>query len=176
MSLPIARLLNRSLAIASVALGIHVGVAAAGDPAGDSRQQTDASLAGSTKAHYAQQTGPRDSKVAGPTPDAQELARRLLLASNRSSAAGARTIKPEAAEATGELEHQKHPIVYGDPQAAAQHLLLGQHPANPVSATGDTESAKHPVVHGDAQRAAQQMLLGEHPVSEASPRTVRATP
>jgi hypothetical protein len=176
MSLPIATLLNRSLAIASVALGIHVGVAAAGDPAGDIRRQTNASLAGSTKAHYAQQTGPRDSKVADPTPDAQELARRLLLGSNLSSAAGAQPIKPEAAEATGEPEHQKHPIVYGDPQAAAQQLLLGQRPANPVSGTGDTESAKHPVVHGDAQRAAQQMLLGEHPVSEASPRTARATP
>lgn len=175
MSLPIARLTNRSLAIASLALAVHIGVAAAADPAGDIQQQTTVSLAGSTKAHYAEQTGPRDSKVADPAPDAQERARRLLLGSNRSSAAGAQTIKPEAAEATAEPEHEKQPILYGDPQAAAQQLLLGQHQANHLSAADDTGSAKHPVVYGDAQRAAQQMLLGEHRVSEASPRTARAT-
>jgi ABC-type Fe3+-hydroxamate transport system substrate-binding protein len=175
VSLPIARLRISSIAIASLALGIHIGVAAAADQAGDIEQQTNVSLAGSTKAHYAEQTGPRDRKVADAAPDAQELARRLLLGSNRSSAAGAQTIKSEVAEATVEPDYEKQRIVYGDPQAAAQQLLLGQHQANHVSAAGDTESAKNPVVYGDAQRAAQQMLLSEHRVSEASPRTARAT-
>jgi hypothetical protein len=174
MSLNIVRSVSRSLAVASAALVIHVGVAVAAPP-GDLQSQTKVSIAEGFKATYVQQTGPRERKVVDPAFDAQERARQLLLGSNYFSTVRAETIKPEAVDAAGEHEHQPRPTNYGDPQAAAQHLLLGQHQASHASATSDTESAKRPVVYGDAQLAAQAMLLGEHRVSEASTHSALAT-
>ena len=121
MSLHIAKLFSRPLALASAALVIHMGVASAADSTGDSQQQMKASLAGTTKAHSAPQSGLRDGAVTSPTPDAQELARQLLLGTTGSPVRGAHTTKhSEVAGATGETEPQKHRVANGDAQAAAQ--------------------------------------------------------
>jgi len=172
MSLRIAKLSSRSLAIASAALVIHVGAATAADSKVDIQQQTKESLVGSTRAHYAPQSGPRHGEVANPTPDAPELARQLLLGTNRFRVASDDS-KPNAAGTAGETQ-PRQPVAYGDAQAAAQELLLGQHHANHAWATANTEPEKRPVANGDAQAAAQQLLLGEHRVSAPSSRAARA--
>jgi hypothetical protein len=170
MSLHNAKLFRPSLILASAALLVHIGVATAADSKGDIPQQAKESLAGTTKAHYALQ----DGKESSPTPDAHELARQLLQGSHPSRGASTDP-KPNAAETAGETETQKHPRAYGDAQAAAQELLLGQHPASHASPKGDTEPEKSAVAYGDAQTAAQQLLLGQHHVSAPSPRVARAT-
>ena len=173
MSLHNAKLFSRSLAIASAALVMHIGTATAADVSGDV-PQTRELLAGTTTAHSGPQFGPRDGKVANPTPDAQELARQLLAGTNRLRVASADS-KPNAAGPAGEFQPQQHPVDYGDAQAAAQQMLLGQHPASRASATRETVPQKRPLDYGDAQAAAQQMLLGQHRVSVPSSRTARAT-
>jgi len=117
-----AKLFSPSLILASAALLIHISVATAADSKGDIPQQAKESLAGTTKAHYALQ----DGKESSPTPDAQELARQLLLGSHPSRGASTDP-KPDAAGTAGETQTQKHPRAYGDAQGAAQELLLGQH-------------------------------------------------
>ena len=164
-----AKLFSPSLILASAALLIHISVATAADSKGDIPQQAKESRAGTTKAHYALQ----DGKVSSPTPDAQELARQLLLGSHPSFGASTDP-KPNAAGTAGETQTQKHPRAYGDAQGAAQELLLGQHPASHASPPGDTGPEKRPVVYGDAQTAAQELLLGQHHVSALSSRSARA--
>lgn len=165
-----AKHFSPSLILASAALLIHIGVATAADSKGDIPQQAKESLAGTTKTHYALQAG----KELSPTPDAQELARQLLLGSHPSHGASTET-KLNAAGTTGETQTQKHPRSYGDAQAAAQELLLGQHPASHASPPGETGPEKRPFVYGDAQTAAQELLLGRHHVSAPSSRSARAT-
>ncbi len=164
-----AKLFSPSLILASAALLIHISVATAADSKGDIPQQAKESRAGTIKAHYA----PQDGKVPSPTPDAQELARQLLLGSRPSR--GASTDPKPAAGTAGETQTQKHPRAYGDAQRAAQELLQGQHPASPALPPGDTGPEKRPVVYGDAQIAAQELLLGQHHVSAPSSRSARAT-
>ena len=77
-----AKLFSPSLILASAALLIHISVATAADSKGDIPQQAKESRAGTIKGHYA----PQDGKVPSPTPDAQELARQLLLGSHPSGA------------------------------------------------------------------------------------------
>ena len=86
-----AKLFSPSLILASAALLIHISVATAADSKGDIPQQAKESRAGTIKAHYALQ----DGKVPSPTPDAQELARQLLLGSHPSGASA--DPKPNAA-------------------------------------------------------------------------------
>ena len=78
-----AKFFSPSLILASAALLIHISVATAADSKVDIPQQAKESRAGTTKAHYALQ----DGKVSSPTPDAQELARQLLLGSHPSRGA-----------------------------------------------------------------------------------------
>jgi len=94
-----AKLFSPSLILASAALLIHISGATAADSKGD---------------------------IPPPTPDAQELARQLLLGSHPSRGASTDP-KSNAAGTAGETQTQKHPRAYGDAQGAAQELLLGQH-------------------------------------------------
>lgn len=126
-----AKLFSRSLAIASAALVIHIGTATAADVTGDI-PQTRELLAGTSTAHSAPLSGPRDGKVANPTPDAQELARQLLLGTNRYPAASADS-KPNAVGTAGESQPQQYSVAYIDAQAAAQQMLLGQHRVSALS-------------------------------------------
>lgn len=171
----IPKLLSRSLATAAAALLMHVGAAGAADGIGNIPRSTKSLPVESINARSAYEPPAQNRKSANRGPDAQELARRLLSGSSPTLLADARRIAPETAVATPEVEHGKRAFAYGDPQAAAQQLLLGQHPTDLVSATGKRKSEKHPADYGDPQAAVRQMLLGEHPEREASPRTERAT-
>src|SRR5437879_1288056 len=79
MSLHIAKLFSRPLALASAALVIHIGAATAADSTGDIQQQMRELLAGTTRAHSASQSGLRDGKATSPTVDPQEFVKQLLL-------------------------------------------------------------------------------------------------
>lgn len=134
MSLHIAKLFSRPLALALAALVIHVGAATAADSTGDIQQQIKEWLTGATTAHSAPQSGLRDGQVMSPTADAQERAKQLLLGTTGSRVGGAETIRrSEVAGASGETEPQQRPLAYGDAQAAARQLLLGQRHASDVS-------------------------------------------
>ena len=127
MSLHITKLFKNPLALAGAALVMHIGAATAADSTGDAQQQARELLTGTTTAHSARQSAPRDGKVTKPTADAQESARQLLLGTTGSHVGGAEAIKQsEVARASGETARQARPAVRGDAQAAARHLLLGQ--------------------------------------------------
>jgi len=135
MSLHIAKLFSRPLALASAALVIHIGAATAADSTGDIQQQMKELLAGTSAAHSAPQSGPRDGEVTTPTADAQELVKQLLLGPTASPLGGAETIKhSEVAGVSGETEPQERPVAYVGMQAAAvRQVLLGQHHASDAS-------------------------------------------
>ena len=134
MSLHIAKLFKNPLALAGAALVIHIGAATAADSTGDAQQQARELLTGTTTAHSAPQSAPRDGKVTRPTADAQELARQVLLGTTGSRVGGAEAIKQsEVARASGKTARQARPVAHGDAQAAARQLLLGQRVASDAS-------------------------------------------
>ena len=131
MSLHIAKLFSRPLALASAALVIHIGAATAADSRGDIQQQMRELLTGTTTAHSASQSGLRDGKTTSPIIDSQEFVKQLLLGTTGSRVGGAETIKhSEVAGASGETAPQKRPVAHGDMQAAVRQDLLGQHHAS----------------------------------------------
>jgi len=131
MSLHIAKLFSRPLALASAALVIHIGAATAADSTGDIQQQMRELLAGTTRAHSASQSGLRDGKATSPTVDSQEFVKQLLLGTTGSRVGGAETIKHSAvAGASDQTAPQKRPVAHGDIQAAVRQDLLGQHHAS----------------------------------------------
>ena len=131
MSLHIAKLFKNPLALAGVALVIHVGAATAADSKGDIQQQMREILAGTIAAHSAPQLRPPESNETSPTIDAQELTRRLILGSTGSSSTRAQTIAhAESAGASVKTEPRARPVAYGDAQAAARAVVLGQHEAS----------------------------------------------
>jgi len=134
MSLQIAKLFKNPLALASAALVIHIGAATAGDSTRDAQQQARELLTGTTTAHSAPRSAPRDGKATRPSADAQELARQVLLGTTGSRAEGVEASKPsEAARASGATARHARPVVHGDAQAAARQLLIGQHVASEAS-------------------------------------------
>src|SRR2546429_7404701 len=107
MSLHIAKFFKNPLALAGAALVIHIGAATAADSTGDAQQQARELLTGTTTAHSAPQSAPRDGKVTRPTADAQELARQVLLGTTGSRVGGAEAIKQsEAARASGKTDRK----------------------------------------------------------------------
>jgi len=134
MSLHIAKLFKNPLALAGAALVMHIGAATAADSTGDAQQQARELLTGTTTAHSAPQSPPREGKVSRQTADAQESARALLLGTTGSRVGGAETIKQsEVAGASGESARKVRPVGHGDAQAAARQLLLGQPVASDAS-------------------------------------------
>jgi len=134
MSLHIAKLFTRPLALASAALVIHIGAATAADSKGDVQQQMREVLTGAISAHFAPRSGPRDSKVATRTVESQEFVRQLLLGTTASRLGDAETIKhSEVAGASGKTETQKRTVAYDDMQVAVRQVLLGQHHARDAS-------------------------------------------
>jgi hypothetical protein len=134
MSLHIAKLFSRPLALASAALVIHIGAATAADSTGDIQQQMRELLTGTPTAHSAPQSGLRDGKVTSPTVDSQEFVKQLLLGTAGSRVGGAQTIKhSEVAGASGQMAPQKRPAAHGDMQEAVRQDLLGQHHASDAS-------------------------------------------
>ncbi len=79
MSRHITNAFGRSLAIASTALLIHIGSAAAAAPQNDFQRQVSAVLAGTGATHSALRAPSARDGAAGTKVDAQQFARQLLL-------------------------------------------------------------------------------------------------
>src|SRR5207302_11430721 len=92
MSLHMAKFFKNPVALAGAALVIHIGAATAADSMGDVQQQARELLTGTTTAHSARQSPPRDGKVTSRTADAQESARQLLLGTTGARVGGAQAI------------------------------------------------------------------------------------
>jgi len=142
MSLHLAKLFSGPLALASAALALHIGAAAAADSTGDIQQQTRALLSGTTPTHFVAQSAPRDAKVTSPAADSQEFVKRLLLGRAAYRVEGAESIKHfEVAGATGKTQPQQRIVVHGDLQVAVRQDLLGQHP-DPSSRRSTSSNSK----------------------------------
>jgi hypothetical protein len=123
MSLHLAKLLKNPLALASAALVIHIGAAAAADSRSDVQQQMKELLTGTTPAHVSAPTAPRVGQVTSPSVDAQDFAKQLLLGTT-----GSRTGVAVATEHS-EARH----VTYADMQSAVRLILLGQKQASDAS-------------------------------------------
>ena len=132
MSLHIAKLFKNPLTLAGAALVIHVSAAAAADPTGDIQQQLREILTGTPTAHSVPQPRPHDGNATSLAVDAQEFAREMILGTTGSRATGVQTIKlTEIAGAS--VQTAPRARSYGDAQAAARVVLLGQHEASDAS-------------------------------------------
>jgi hypothetical protein len=135
MSLHIAKLFKSPLALASAALVIHISAATAADSTGDIQQQVRDLLTGTTTAHSAQQSGPREGNSTSPTADSQEFVKRLLLGTTTGSRVGGyEAIKhSEVAGTSGETNPKQRPVPHSDIQAAVRQVLLGTRHASDAS-------------------------------------------
>ena len=134
MSLHIAKLFKSPLILASTALVMHISAATAADSTGGTQQQLKELLTGTTTAHSAPQSGPREGNSTSPAPDAQELLKQLLLGTSGSRVRGHEAIQhPEVAGASREIDQKQRPVAYSDIPAAMRQLLLGQHHASDAS-------------------------------------------
>jgi hypothetical protein len=127
MSLHIAKLFIRPLALASAALVVHIGAASAADATGDIQQQLRKILAGTPTAHSAPQSAPRDAKAMSPTVDAQDLAQQLQFL------LGTAIKHPEVTGPSRKTTPQERPVAYSNAQEAARQVLLGTRHASDAS-------------------------------------------
>jgi hypothetical protein len=123
MSMHIAKLFSRPLALASAALVIHIGAAAAADSTyGDAQAAARQVLLGPSRVEVAgasRNSEPQEHLVA--YGDAQAAARQVLLGASHVEVAGAsRRAEPR-------------PVTYGDAQTAARQVLLGPSHASNAS-------------------------------------------
>jgi hypothetical protein len=121
MSMHIAKLFSRPLALASAALVIHIGAAAAADSTyGDAQAAARQVLLGPSRVEVAPRNSePQEHLVA--YGDAQAAARQVLLGASHVEVAGAsRRAEPR-------------PVTYGDAQTAARQVLLGPSHASNAS-------------------------------------------
>jgi len=92
MSLHLVKSFSRPLSLISAALLLHIGGAVAADAAGDVQQHMREVLAGGAVIRSAPSSERRDDTAGRPTPDAQELAKRLLLGITDSRIQGTRAM------------------------------------------------------------------------------------
>ncbi|TLZ07629.1 MAG: hypothetical protein E6K31_15055 [Gammaproteobacteria bacterium] len=127
MSLHLVKSFSRPLSLISAALLLHIGGAVAADAAGDVQQHMREVLAGGAVIRSAPSSERRDDTAGRPTPDAQELAKRLLLGITDSRIQGTRAMtQPESVVKAGASSLRKGPLAHDDAQAMARRLLLGQ--------------------------------------------------
>jgi hypothetical protein len=131
MSPRIAKLI-RPLALAAAAVFFHISVASAGDSTGDIQQQMKELLTGTTTAHFASQSAPRDGgTVSTRTVDSQEFVKQLLLGRTPS---GAETSKRSGvAGDSAKTQPAQRSVAQRDSQAAVRHVLLGRAHASDAS-------------------------------------------
>jgi len=124
MSRQITNAFGRSLAIASAALLIHIGSAAAAAPQNDFQRQVSAVLAGTGATHSGLRARSARDEATGTKVDAQQFARQLLLGWSTSHPARAgSTVQPESADASdvsGEDSGSQEDI-----QSTVQRFLRG---------------------------------------------------
>lgn len=112
----------RSLTVASAALLIHVGAAAAAAPQSDFQRQVSAVLAGNIASHSPLRArSRRDADPSGSKVDTQQFAQQLLLGWSASHPVRAGS----ATQSRSPIIRQDAPA-QGDIQGMVQHLLLGQ--------------------------------------------------
>lgn len=135
MPAPTIRAFARSLMLVPLALLVHVGAAAAGEPAPVS-----------SPAHVQ-----HSAKVTG---DAQESARQVLL--------GVTSHAPTlpTADASNAPNAQHGARARGDAQESARQLLLGATTHSAAGPSPEVSRTNRNRKHGDAQLYAQHLLLG----------------
>ena len=125
MSRQITNTFGRSLAIASAALLIHIGSAAAAAPRNDFQRQVSAVLAGTGAAHATLRADSARDEATGTKVDAQQFARELLLGWSTSHPAragsAAQAGSTDASDVGGEDSSTQ-----GDIQSTVQHFLRGE--------------------------------------------------
>jgi hypothetical protein len=134
MSQHIAKLIKAPLVLASAALAVHIGTAAAADSKADFQQQVREMLSGAPATHFIPQSGQSDSRPTTSAADSQAFARQLLLGATvprvRDTEA---TNHSNVAAAPGNTELQKRPVARADIQAAMRQLLMGHSHARDAS-------------------------------------------
>jgi hypothetical protein len=125
MSRQITNAFGRSLAIASAALLIHIGSAAAAAPQNDFQREVSAVLAGTGVTHSALQANSARAEATGTKVDAQQFARQLLLGWSTSHTAragsAAQSESADASDVSGEGS-----LSQGDIQSTVQRFLRGE--------------------------------------------------
>jgi hypothetical protein len=116
MSRRTIRAFARSLTFAPVALVVHIGAATAGGSVDDLLEQQRALLSGRATAISAPTSAQRSTGEVKFTGDAQEQARRVLLA------VPTRNLSPQQPR----VSRASADRVYGDAQAQARHVLRGR--------------------------------------------------
>jgi hypothetical protein len=119
MSIHIPKSFTRSSSLMAAALLIRVGGAMAADSAGDVQQQMRDVLAGRSAARSALTTEWHDAETPGPSADAHELARRLVLGVTDSRLKGTEAATPNAVAPNDPI------LIQGYAQTMAQRLVLG---------------------------------------------------
>ena len=133
MSLHVAKVIKNPLALASAALFIHISAVTAAGSTGDIQQQMKELLTGTTTAHSASQSGPREGTLSGPIVDAQESVRQLLLGTPRFRVAGYEATNHSATVPSDKPAPKRRPVAYNDAQASVRQSMLGQRPASDAS-------------------------------------------
>jgi hypothetical protein len=122
MSIRILKSFTRPSSLIAAALLIRIGGAIAGDSACDVQQQMQELLAGKIATRSTLAIEWHDKGTPGPSADAQELARRLLLGVTESRSKGTEAVRPpENAVAPNDSI-----LVQSDAQTMAQRFVLGQ--------------------------------------------------
>lgn len=125
MSRQITNAFGRSLAIASTALLLHIGSAAAAAPQNDFQSQVSAVLAGTAATHSALQANSARDEATGTKVDAQQFARQLLLGWSTSHPARAgspaQSERTDASDVSGEDSSTQEDI-----QSSVQRFLRGE--------------------------------------------------
>lgn len=125
MSRQITNAFGRSLAIASAALLIHIGSAAAAAPQNDFQRQVSAVLAGTSATHPSLRAESARDQAPGTKVDTQQFARQLLLgwSTSHPARAGA-AAQPESTDASDVSAEDSSSR--GDIQSTVQRFLRGE--------------------------------------------------
>lgn len=127
MSLPIVTILKSSVAVASAALLIQIGSAAAASPRGDFQQQVRQVLSGTPARPAIARPGSHPADRLDGNTDAQAFVRGLLLGVRVSHSGAADSDKRRQPKANLEAARGTNPVE--DEQASVRQVLLGQHAA-----------------------------------------------
>jgi hypothetical protein len=114
----------RSLSIASAALLVHIGSAAASAPRSDFQSQVSAVLAGACATHSASTSNSAADAATGTTIDAQQFARQLLLGWSASHPARAGSVAVSGSTRTAAVS-DRDSSAQDDIQSTVQHFLRG---------------------------------------------------
>ena len=125
MSRQIINPFSRSLSIASAALLIHIGSAAAAAPQNDFQRQVSAVLAGTGATHSSLRADSARDEATGTKIDAQEFARQLLLGWSASHPARAGSATQSGSTSASGVSGQDS-SAQEDIQSSVQRFLRGE--------------------------------------------------